>query len=410
MTDVEMDFLSILLNHPELLKITIVKKEFFSNKELGKIFEILQEVEKFDPRVFIEKGFDDMELLLMIYQNFIYENSYSNIFKNNETKIINHHKTVKLDALNLRLAKREISYDDYKKEFDKIDAIKPVGTKEHPNQNEILNIITKKENFIGLGKFKRLGKVLLLETDDMVTVAAPPGFGKSAFLMNIFNECLNDDNNYCQYYNLEINNKQVIKRLIAIESKEKIIDVCKYDETNKENIGNAVLRLSKKNYYLYNNSIFYEKLQAEIISHLHKDKQNIVFIDYLGLIGLENNSYNRTNYDRVTYIMKELRKLCKSYNVLIFLASQCDRASLRNERITLFSLKDSGEIENSSTHVCLLYENKEKKADFDFIKNVIIDVAKNRNNYTYKLDMQFVGNKQIFTEDHKSRDVRSQEK
>lgn len=43
----------------------------------------------------------------------------------------------------------------------------------------------------------------------------------------------------------------------------------------------------------------WERMQAEIISHLKKDKQNIVFIDYLGLIGLRNSSYNRTNYDKI---------------------------------------------------------------------------------------------------------------
>ena len=238
-----------------------------------------------------------------------------------------------------------------------------------------------------------------------MTVAAPPGFGKSAFLMNVFNSCINDDKNYCQYYNLEINNKQVIKRLLAIESNEMVKDIYKYGETKKENIGKAIKRLADKEYYLYNNSINWERLQAEIISHLKSDRQNIVFIDYLGLVGLENKNYNKTNYDRVTFIMKEIRKLCKKYNVLIFLASQCDRNSLRNDKLTLYSLKDSGEIENSSTHVCLLYENKQKKADFEFLKNVIVDVAKNRNNYTYRIDMQFISNKQKFKEEHE-KDVR----
>lgn len=396
MNDVEREFLSILLNHPELINSTIVKSDFFENKTFGKIFEIINETKKFDPVSFLEKGFEDMDLLLMIHQSFMFSNAYMSVFKNDELKIINHHKTVLLDALNLKLSKREIDYESYKKEFDKIDDIKPINTKEHLSEKEIVNILTKKEKYIRLGKFERTEKVLRLLEDDLVTVAGPPGFGKSAFLLNVFNECLADQNNYCQYYNLEINDEQVIKRLIAIDSREKIIDLQKINE--KETIQKSVKKYSSSNYYIYNNSSMWERIQAEIIRHLKKDKKNIIFIDHLGLIGLENRNFNKTNYERVTYIMKQLRKLCRRYKALVFIASQCDRSSLRNGKITLHSLKDSGEIENSSTHVILLYESEDKQTDFEFCTNVVIDVAKNRNNFTYKIPVNFIKNKQLFFE------------
>lgn len=403
MNEIEIEFLSILMNHPELLKATAVKKNYFENRNLAKIYEILNKVGKFDPTAFIENNFNDMEFLLMIYQSFMFENAYMSVFKYDELKIINNHKTKLLDELNLKLSRRDITYEGYRKAFEQIDEIKPIGSKEHLDLKEIIDVIREKENPVSLGRFKRIGKVLLLQEDDLVTVAAPPGFGKSAFLMNVFNEFLNDDEAYCQYYNLEINAKQFIKRMIAIEAKEKISDVSKFSDNHLESIEKAVNRLGNKKYYLYNDSIFFEKLEAEIISHLKRGKKNVIFIDYLGLIGLENKNHNKTSYDRVTYIMKELRKICITYKVLVFICSQCDRASLKNERLTLFSLKDSGEVENSSTHVCLLYENKDRKADFATVKNVMMDVAKNRNNYTYKLELQFVGNKMLFTESPKNR-------
>lgn len=403
----EYECMSILLNHIELLKMTVLKKEYFENKDISKMYEILNEMETFDPSVFIEKGYSNMDLLLEVYQSFMFDSAYLSVFRKDELKIINHYKTKLLDNLNIRLAKREIDYETYKSEFDYITEISPMTDKEHLNENEIVDIVTTKEKYIDLGQLSKLAQVLKLESDDTVTVAAPPGFGKSAFLMNLFNNCINDENNYCQYYNLEINNKQVIKRLLAIESNERVADVCKYKQTKNINVGRAIKRLAEKNYYFFNDSINWERLQAEIISHIKNNKQNIIFIDYLGLIGLENKNYNKTNYDRVTYIMKEIRKLCRKYNVLVFIASQCDRNSLKNEKITLYSLKDSGEIENSSTHVCLLYEDKQKDTDFDFIKNVILDVAKNRNNYIYKLSMQFISNKQKFIESHERKDVRN---
>lgn len=396
MDKIENEFISILLNHPELIDTTIVKENFFENKTFGKIFKILNETKKFDPTIFVEKGFEDMDLLLMIYQSFLFETAYLSVFKNDELKIINHHKTVLLDSLNIKLSKREIDYESYKREFDRIDDIRPINRKEHLNENEIVNILTKNSDYIKLGKFVRTAKVLSLLDDDLVTVAGPPGFGKSAFLLNLFNECLDDKNNYCQYYNLEINNDQVMKRLIAIDSKEKINDLSKINE--KDSIKKSVEKYSSSNYYIYNYSSLWERIQTEIVSHLKNDKKNIVFIDHLGLIGLENKNFNRTNYDRVTFIMKQIRKLCRRYKILLFIASQCDRSSLRNGKITLHSLKDSGEIENSSTHVVLLYESEDKETEFDFCTNVIIDIAKNRNNFTYKIPASFIKNKQLFFE------------
>lgn len=406
MMNIETEFLSILLNHVELIKMTVVRKEYFENKQLGRIFEIIKECDVFDPTVFIEKGFDDMELLLMIHQNFMFESAYLNVFKKDEIRILNHYKTVCLEALNLKLAKREIDYESYKKEFNRIDEIKPLNLKKHPTKDELVKIVTSKDKLISLGKFNQLAKILRLEEDDTVTVAGPPGFGKTAFLMNLFNECLNDDRYYCQYYNLEVNKKLFTKRLLAIESNEKVADIPKFIENKNQNIERAIQRLADKDYYLYNNPIHYEKLEAEIISNLKKDKQNIVFVDYLGIIGLDDRNYNENDYKRLTHIMKELRILCQAYHVLVFIACQCDRNSLKNEKLTLFSLKGSGEIENSSTHVVLIYENKEIESKFDFIRNITVDIAKNRNNYTYRYNAYFITNKQLINETESKKDVR----
>lgn len=395
---VENDFISILLHHTELLKSTVVERAYFDNETLGLIFSLLKECETFDAVLFTDKGFEEVEFLMNVYDRFIFETSYYQMFKSYETKIINHYKTKCLNELNLRLAKRQIDYNSYKEEFDKIDEIRPLSTKEHPTEKELIEAITSHNRIIDLGKFNNLGKILKLESDDLVTVSAPPNFGKTPFLLNVFNECLNNKNNYCQYYNLEVNRNQIIKRLIAIESKETINSVCSYKRSPKENISKAIKKYGSSDYYLNDEPMAWERMQAEIISHLKKDKQNIVFIDYLGLIGLRNSSYNRTNYDKITYIMKELRKLCRKYNVLVFIASQCNRSALNNGVLTMHSLKDSGEVENSSTHVILLYEDQNREKEFELIKNITADIAKNRNNYTFKMPMTFVGEKQLFEE------------
>ena len=402
--DAEINFLSIIMNKNDVIDMTVVKPEFIENKSFRELYRIILELQEFNPPKIVEKGFNDVDLMTFVYEQFIYESTYHNMFKHYELIIINHYKTKLLNNLNTRLSKREISYSDYKTEFDKIDSIRQINTKEHPNQKEIVSIITKKNKYIQLGKFEDLAKALRLLSDDTVTVAGPTGFGKSAMLLNLFNECINDRSNYCQYYNLEINNEQVVKRLIAINSKERILDINK--NIQKENVAKSIKKFSNEDYYLFNEPLSLERLTAEITSHLKSDKQNIVFVDYIGLLNVEDKEINRTQYTKITHIMKELRKLCRKYNILMFLISQCERDSLKKEKITLHSLKDSGEVENSSTHVILLYDSENEEVDFDFCENVIVDVAKNRNNYTHKMEINFFKNKQLFEEKGNRRDLR----
>lgn len=401
----EINFLSIVMHKPEILDMTIVKPEFFENKSLSKLYKIISEMKEYNPPAIVQEGFNDLELMLYVYEQFIYESSYISMFKHFESLIINHYKTKLLDILNVKLLKREISYDNYKGEFEKIDDIRPINAKQHPDQEELISIITEEKKYIELGKFKKLSKVLKLLSDDTVTIAGPPGFGKSAMLLNLFSECIENKDNYCQYYNLEINDKQVIRRLIALDSKERMIDLKR--NIDKENVKKALNKFSSYDYFIFDNPVTLERLIAEITSHLKKDKQNIVFVDYLGLIGVEDRDYNRNQYSRVTHIMKELRKLCRKYNFLMFIVSQCDRDSLKKNKLTLHSLKDSGEVENSSTHVILIYPSENKDVDFEFCENVIVDTAKNRNNYTFAMEMNFIKNKQLFIEKDSIKDVRN---
>lgn len=86
------------------------------------------------------------------------------------------------------------------------------------------------------------------------------------------------------------------------------------------------------------------------------------------------------------------------YNVLIFIGSQFARDPLKKDDLNMFSLKGSGEVENSSTHVILLYEDTEEPLKGKDIVNVKVDVVKNRNYYAFDLSMTFDKSRQFFDE------------
>ena len=98
--------------------------------------------------------------------------------------------------------------------------------------------------------------------------------------------------------------------------------------------------------------------------------------------------------------MKEIRSMALDNNLIVFIASQFDRSSIKSDNLTMSSLKSSGEIENSSTHVLLLKESKEREtSDKSIYQEVMIDIVKNRNGQLRKLDhYTFVKEKQRFNE------------
>ena len=78
---VENDFISILLHHTELLKSTVVERTYFDNEILRNIFSLLKECETFDAVLFTDKGFEDIVFLMRVYDRFIFETSYYQMFK-----------------------------------------------------------------------------------------------------------------------------------------------------------------------------------------------------------------------------------------------------------------------------------------------------------------------------------------
>lgn len=396
----EVEFIQMCLKQPDLINQTIVRPSFFKDSQLAKIFESLEKHAKFNPVEFINDGLE-IGYVTDLYVNAMDYSEPLQIFKSYELKVINAHKTRLLKKANRDLETQKISYEEWKEQVDRIDDIRQIEKTSHFTLNEIENALFKEKKYLMFRHYLKLSNILKLNNDDLVTVAGESGFGKSTLMMCLFSDLLKDDNVKCQYYNLEINNDQVIQKLTAINSQLTMSDVTRkeLDDVDKENQRQYAIELiANKDYYIYNDSINWEKLKVSIITNLSKDKQNVVFIDHLGLIGLKDKSYNKSEYDRITFIMKELRKLCKSYNVLIIVASQLDRTSVKTQTITMNSLKSSGEIENSSTHVVLLYQNKQLEQEDINIKNVVVNIAKNRNYYIAKLNMQMLNAFQRFIE------------
>ena len=111
----------------------------------------------------------------------------------------------------------------------------------------------------------------------------------------------------------------------------------------------------------------------------------IIFIDYLGLIGHDNNSLPR--YEQISEISRSLKSLARELHVPVVVLCQLNRDA-QNEVPTLANLRDSGSIEQDADLVLFLNRDasKKKKNDKEDEKQGPIDViptdlhiAKQRN-------------------------------
>jgi len=125
----------------------------------------------------------------------------------------------------------------------------------------------------------------------------------------------------------------------------------------------------------------------------------IIFIDYLGLIGNENSSIPR--HEQIGEISRSLKNLARELKVPIIVLSQLNRETERTghgQPPTLANLRDSGSIEQDADLVMFLHnkpppkpkkgEEEEQKPNPDSRPKELI-IAKQRNGPIGFIDLEF---------------------
>ncbi len=396
----EIRLLGILSHFPKMIDKLNFDSEYFSNPLHGKLFNVLKEY-----------GMDPNKIPFVLhkeYANYLVDIYCQNCFDDGADvmalgyakNILEEYKTKEMKELDDRLHLGLIGSDEYYLELTKVKNLTCEPQIDELTDELIDEMVSDDSKGLTIDRFKLLSSSLKIEMTDIITVAATSGFGKSAFLLNLYQALSQDKNTLCkcQYYNLEVAPKTMIKRLLAITS-DVVMDDFNRTNLHKGFYVNAKMKIQNDS-FINSGSITLEELKAKVLNNIDEDKINIIFIDHIGLLGLNDKVYNTNEYSRITYCMKEIRSMALDNNLIVFIASQFDRSSIKSDNLTMSSLKSSGEIENSSTHVLLLKESKEREtSDKSIYQEVMIDIVKNRNGQLRKLDhYTFVKEKQRFNE------------
>ncbi len=234
-----------------------------------------------------------------------------------------------------------------------------------------------------------------LMTPDFMVIAGRPGQGKTALMVSIA-KSVAESGKRVVFFTLEMMNKQIAMRLIAMESgisygRQKS---GKLREQDWPVYTNAVEKLASPEYGIILNdlpAITTSQIRRELRRIKNEGAIDLIIIDYIQLQGVEDEHERRDL--QIGEITRGIKTLCKEFNVPIIAGAQMSRAvEARAERRPVLSdLRESGSIENDADIVSFIYKPDEK----DETKTELI-FAKNRNGALGSIDLKFVPEKTLF--------------
>ena len=125
-----------------------------------------------------------------------------------------------------------------------------------------------------------------------------------------------------------------------------------------------------------------------------KEKIEIIFIDYIGLISSENKDLPR--HEQVAEVSRSLKQLARELKIPVIVLAQVKREveSRKDERPALSDLRESGSIEQDADLVLFLHRKKKKEGeeeqDTSAGKEVDVIIAKNRNGPIGEVKLMFL--------------------
>ncbi|MCL2243754.1 MAG: replicative DNA helicase [Treponema sp.] len=259
---------------------------------------------------------------------------------------------------------------------------------------DIIDNVRKSKNWItGISTgYEKLDQMTAgFQRDEFIIIGARPSVGKTALALNMAADMSFHKKTPAAFFSLEMSGIALVQRLLSSEAMvqaqnlrsgyfsssdyKKIIDVAGY-------INDAPFHIvDMPNMKLLDLRSQARKLRSQ-------QQVEIIFIDYLGLIGHENTSLPR--YEQISEISRSLKSLARELHIPVVVLCQLNRDA-QGEVPTLANLRDSGSIEQDADLVLFLHRDqaKKKKNDKEEENQTPVDViptdliiAKQRNGPT----------------------------
>lgn len=249
------------------------------------------------------------------------------------------------------------------------------------------------DQHIELQHFPEFSTAAKISVHDSVVLAADTGAGKSSLALNFINDL--NDRYPVIYFNLEMDTLTVLRRLVAIQSGMilDLIEGYRKDDQARAAVNKTLQEITtRKPLQVLQDVYGLEKMEATIKQATRgRSEPTIVVIDHSLLVTTETKTAGR--YERFTRISEELRRMSRTYNVIMFVLLQQSRAGKQDETEppTNSSLKESGSWENDATHILFLWYDPA-------VRRKKLLITKNRNGETGSFLLDYSKHTQQYSE------------
>lgn len=232
-----------------------------------------------------------------------------------------------------------------------------------------------------------------LQPSNLIVLAARPGQGKTAFVVNMAQNITVNSKNPVGIFSLEMSKEELVDRLLVSQSD---IDAWKLktgrlSEDDFEKLSTAMGELSEA-------PIFIDDTPGITIAEIRTKARRLqlevgiklIIVDYLQLVNPGKRLENRVQ--EVSYVSQNLKNLARELKIPVIAVSQLSRAvEQRGERRPqLADLRESGAIEQDADVVMFLYT---KDQEFTSQRIVSVNIAKHRNGPVGEKDLLFRGDR-----------------
>jgi replicative DNA helicase len=240
-----------------------------------------------------------------------------------------------------------------------------------------------------------------LQPSELIIIAARPSMGKTAWAINIAQNCAVRDNKVVAIFSLEMSKESLLRRMLASEANvnSRLIQTGFIPRSDRDKLINALERLMTSKMFVDDTpGITLAEMRAKARRLMQQEgRLDLIVIDYLQLMtgsaGSSQKKFeNRTQ--EVSSVSRGLKALAKELRVPVVALSQLSRGSEQrtgDKKPLLSDLRESGSIEQDADVVAFIHrEEYYNREDEDLKGKAEIIIAKQRNGPTGVVHMAYL--------------------
>lgn len=245
----------------------------------------------------------------------------------------------------------------------------------------------KPQEYITTG-LERIDRKTYISKGDYIIVAGRPSSGKTALTLQMMLHMARRSK--VVYFSLETSPEKIFDRLMANYTGVELGSIKRRDLTDSDwqRIDRAKADFDKMQFSVVQAAGW---TVDQIKSQALRERAEIIFVDYLGLIRGEGKS----RYEQITQISVDLHIMAQQLGITVIALAQLNRANTQrsDKRPSMADLRDSGQIEQDADIILLLHTVEDTD---DEHRELIAE--KNKEGSTGVLRLEFNGPRQRFYE------------